>query len=392
MSTFTFTAQYADLQPGFDGIAGIYNGQSNSQIEITSIRLIPTVPSRDSTVIPKYTLRRITAITQGSGTSLSPVLHDTNSTSLPSQVSVIKYPSSITTTGIDVRNISALANYSFTATNTQLGYRLPGGRLRSSTSCLSMEDMFMASKGSTIEPVVLREGEGITLDCTTVTAPSQNHINVIITNNSSGATYRFNLDVAGQNLNNDSVVAILNGSGSGVILTVRLVVIANCGEVNIPLMRLAFIDGVYESTSTTSAISFNTLNSLPSTIKLYNGMFKAMITGAKNGIPDDWSSLLSGETVANIFRRGVIRYNTYPHHFSPPGSSTTIFPYWGNDAFILFQARGGSGLILNSGKGIGLLAGKSAIENSGLVNFNVEFTFKYTQFGGVSKNRIIGIT
>lgn len=412
--TFTYYAKNINMWPGFNCFAAIINNQPNAILEIKRIRLIPLSPTSASVsaganaFLGATIFNRITSLpTGGYEKQITPVKFDTNSASLPSQVVVYENYNSLTTSTGQIRkkflfnNMRSLLNGIF-----GWGYHLPGGRFNSRDGC--RETVFISNKGSTVESIVIREGQGLAIaSLPGVYVGQRTNIDIIVTNASSGATYLYSANPYYSIENNSTqgeLVTLFNTSGSGVTLNVKVITHTVQGEglvnsnLNMPYLRLAYIDGLsHEVTSNNivSPISNDTNNTLPSLIKLYQGPLNVRGYGSRFGVADgETSAGLTGDTVSNILKRGVMGWRqSMPVNTIPTLADSTSQKYFFNDAFELFNAKNSTGFILKNGEGFGLLNNRDTLTetyvNNGLI-CDIEIVFTYAQYGTISKNRVIG--
>lgn len=159
-----------------------------------------------------YELRNITALV--GGTSITLGKHSSNESALPSQVKLVRSPQSVTTNGI-VRRILPVSMMRYIYTTTS-GYfpRLRqlsdfrGMRTNNSTAWNRVDN--------NEQPIVLREGEGISLYVPGGSSSEAFYLNGIV-RTTGGATYSFS-DWLISLGDGRASWAIFNGSGSGVVL------------------------------------------------------------------------------------------------------------------------------------------------------------------------------
>lgn len=201
------------------GLLGIKNG-SDAEVEIRNVLL---ELSRGADTAPGlHDILRISALVGGQDLSVTKM--DTGNAALPSQVRIAKSPSGVTVSSTlrrlgQLRGIRAFSGT--TSVPTAFGGRI-GWHLGSVGSWQRQDAL-------TVQPIVLREGEGIAWRQERGFTTHTQHANAIVRNASSGATYRveaYNLPIGEQ----DTLLAIFNGSGSGVVLEVMLLESHDVGQ------------------------------------------------------------------------------------------------------------------------------------------------------------------
>jgi len=192
------------------GLFGIKN-QSDYDVEVRHL-LMEISQGFDSiqTVNPQ-TIYRITSVSDGM--NLTVVKSDSNSAALPSQVRVVSHPASITEAGI----IARPGQLRGTRTGNTSNAVSPFGS-RVGTAPYSIMAGWQRSGGH-VQPIVLREGEGIAWLQRSGVSPHVQYGHVVFRNQASGASYNATtraIPVGEQ----DTMLVVFNGSGSGIILEV----------------------------------------------------------------------------------------------------------------------------------------------------------------------------
>lgn len=150
---------------------------------------------------------RLTAL--AGGEKLTVVKHDTNSATLPSQVAVVKHPDTVTMTDY-ISGPGQLAGIKYVGPTI---FRQRFGAARD-----GLVAGWFRSRGN-IQPIVLREGQGIAWTQSFGVRVHTHYGTIFIRNQASGATYTAfarPLPTGEQ----DAMIAVFNGVGSGVILEV----------------------------------------------------------------------------------------------------------------------------------------------------------------------------
>jgi hypothetical protein len=196
-------------QNAFMGIMNNYG--SDSVMKIKEIQ-INEIIGRTTTALTAIDLWRISAVV--SGETITPIKYDSSSANLPSQVSIVKYPNSVTTSGSYLRRLISLTGLSATAALMRhTGLRGPGG-LRSSGMNLNH---VISSFDANTQVQTLREGQGIAIK-SNLTAPMNYAVELLVHFSDGTNTYCVSEIINIQSAT--ELFALLNGSGSGVVLYV----------------------------------------------------------------------------------------------------------------------------------------------------------------------------
>jgi len=186
---------------------------------------------------------------------------------------------------------------------------------------------------------------------------------------------------------NEAVLAIFNGSGSGVVLAVRLWVLPMDGEaVLTPQLRLCRIAGVVLGGDTVTPIRPDTSKSVPSALQVVRGSFQPVIAGEwqadyyqTHGLTYQGAGAAQQAWNKAQIDAGTLSRSTRAQDFraigETPGMRTGTM-----DDDLLFNAAPGKGIIIKPGDGLGLVAGNTVAvagtqaigSNSTFVNFDIE--------------------
>ena len=192
-------------------VLGIMNNHgSDSIISIRDIQ-INEIIGRTTTALTNLGLYRITALT--GGVAVPTNKYDSSASNLPIQVSIIKYPNSVTTTGDYLRRMLSMTGLSMTT--ALMGHFGMRGRATMAGG-LNLNHIFVSGDADT-QAYVLREGEGIGIR-TTLTSPQNYPVEITVHFSNGTDTFCINEIVNVQSAT--ELFAILNGSGSGVVLYV----------------------------------------------------------------------------------------------------------------------------------------------------------------------------
>jgi hypothetical protein len=380
-----------DVRPLEDGLLGIFNNETADDrryFELISLRVSPSAPlSNNTAAVGKpgsLSIRRITAVSGGD--SITPIKMDTAGSALPAQVLVRNNPDSVTATDI-FRRIADASAYSLTLVNTQFSSRTFGGSMVTHQKS-HFADIFRGGESPNVEPIILREGEGVGLFQDAYGTQHSMQTAAVVTNTTTGATYICrSVDLSTDRRLNEAVLAIFNGTGSGVVLAVRLWVLPEDGEaVLTPGLRLCRIAGLALDGDTVTPIRPDTSKSVPSALQVVRGYFQPVIAGewqadyySTHGTAYSSSNTLLQSWNKTQIDAGTLTRSTRAQDFRAigevPGMRTGTM-----DDDLLFSAKAGEGIIIKPGTGLGLVAGRDVASggtqaignNSTFINFDIE--------------------
>lgn len=188
------------------------NYGSDSIVRIKDVQINELV-GRTTTALTNLSLYRITGLTGGD--TITPIKYDSAVSNLPSQVSIVKYPNTVTTTGSYLRKALSLTGLSpTTALRWHFGVR---GSIQAGG--MNLNHLYQ-SADSNVQAYVLREGEGFAIK-TNLTSPQNYPVELIVHISDGTNTYCISEILNIQSLT--ELFAILNGSGSGVVLSIARV-------------------------------------------------------------------------------------------------------------------------------------------------------------------------
>lgn len=273
-----------DVRPLEDGLLAIFNNETADDrryFELVSLRVSPAAPLSNITAgvgrAGAMSIRRITALSGGD--SVTPTRMDTADAALPSQVLVRNNPDSVTATDT-FRRIADAPSYSLTTANTQLSSRTYGGSMVTHQKS-HYADIWRGGESVDVEPIILREGQGVAIFQNEYGTQHSMQTAAVVTNTATGATYICrSLDVSTDRRLGESNFGIFNGTGSGVVLAVKMWVLPMDGEaVMIPPLRLCRIAGTSLGGDTVTPIRPDTSKSVPSALQVLSGPFQPRISG-----------------------------------------------------------------------------------------------------------------
>ena len=391
--TLYFRMNAVDVRPLEDGLFAILNNETADDrryFELVSLRVSPAAPVSNNTAgvgrAGALSIRRITALSGGDAAQV--VKMDSGDSALPSQVSVVNDPDSVTATDI-FRRIADAPAYSASVANTQFSSRTYGGSMVTHQKS-HYADIWRGGESADVEPIILREGQGVGIFQDTYGSQHSMQTAAVVTNTSTGATYICrSTDLSTDRRLNEANFAIFNGSGSGVVLAVRLWVLPMDGEaVLTPALRLCRISGIAQGGDTVTPILPDTFKTAPSALVVKSGPLQPRISGEWQSDYYTTHGLIYGSVSTALlaaWNKAQVDAGTLSRFLM-----TNIFPAigetkigmqrssLGND--ILFSAEAGSGILIKPGDGLALVAGaavatggtQATASNSTFINFDVE--------------------
>lgn len=343
-------------------VLGIMNNYgSDSIVRIREIS-INEVIGRTTTALTNLDLWRITALS--GGTVIQTTKADSNATTLPSQVSVVKYPT-VTTTGSYLRRVPTLTGFSPT-TAMMWHHSVDGG---SRISGLGLGRMF-SSGDSEAQKIILREGEGISLR-TTLTSP-QNYrveINVQFSDGTNDHIVNEMLNIG----SGTEVFGILNGSGSGIVISISKVEMRLLRTTEIPIFSIETFSDMNDGVTVTPIAMDSTSPVIDSLVEfkqnasVVQGNVDAQVgRNAKQG----GDMIPFRRLVEPVFGKGV----------GLASGALQLRPI-NNKPFCIDGANNTGEIVLREGQGLGIF---QRVNYSGMGNyeFNILFTVEDNGGGG----------
>jgi hypothetical protein len=390
--TLYFRMNAVDVRPLDDGLFAILNNETvddRRYFELVSLRVSPAAPGSNNTAgvgrAGSLSIKRITALTGGD--TVTPIKVDTGDASLPSQVSVVNDPDSATATDI-FRRIADAPAYSNTIANTQFSSRTYGGSMMTHQKS-HMADIWRGGESADVEPIILREGEGLAIFQDSYGSQHSMQTAAVITNTATNATYICrSTDLSTDRRLDEANFAIFNGTGSGVVLAVKLWVLPMDGEAVLnPSLRLCRISGIGQGGDTVTPILPDTSKTAPSALVVKSGPLQPRISGewqadyyethglAYQGAGVSLGAWNTAQLNAGTFSRALMT------NIFPAIGETKIGMQWSalnND--LLFDAEPGKGILLKPGDGLGLVSGTTVAiggtqannSSSTFINFDIE--------------------
>jgi len=376
-----------DVRPLEDGLFAIFNNETADDrryFELVSLRVSPTAPLSNNTVgVGRPGMMSIARITSLSGgDSVTPIRMDTADTALSAQVLVRINPDTTTVTDI-FRRIADAPAYSLTVGNSQFSSRTYGGSMMSHQKS-HFADIFRGGENVNVEPIILREGQGVGLFQDQYGTQHSMQTAAVVTNTATGATYICrSTDLSTDRRLGEATFAIFNGSGSGVVLAVRLWVLPMDGEAVVtPPLRLCRISGLALGGDAVTPIRPDTSKSVPSALQIVGGSFQPVIAGEWQA--DYYETHGAAFSPVQTWNKaqidaGTFSRSTRAQDFRAIGETSGMRTGTIDDD-LMFSARAGEGIIIKPGTGLGLVAGRDvasggtqAVGNtSTFINFDIE--------------------
>lgn len=383
-----------DVRPLEDGLLAFFNTESSDDrryFELVSLRVSPAAPTSNNTAgvgrSGMMSIRRISALSGGDAASV--IKMDTGDASLPSQVSVVSDPDSVTL-GDVFRRIADAPAYSFSIANSQFSSRTYGGSMMTHQKS-HMADIWRGGESADVEPIILREGEGLAIVQDSYGTQHSMQTAAVVTNTATGATYICrSTDLSTDRRLNEANFAIFNGTGSGVVLAVRLWVLPMDGEaVLIPPLRLCRIAGLAMGGDMVTPLRPDTSKSVPSALSIKSGPFQPVIEGEWQADYYSTHGQLFAGTAAALaawnkaqIDAGTFSRGTRTQNFRAIGEVPGGIRVGTLKDDMLFDAQPGKGILIKPGDGLALVAGRDVASggtqavgsNSTFINFDVEAT------------------
>lgn len=417
MPTYTANFPYVSPEIAMGGLAAIINRRpaNSGAIEIRRVRISPASGTNPNNIPANTALNillagraelvRISAVSGGSSLAFSKF--DTASGSLGGLVSALAFPQSVT----EVENLllrsdnpgPTFANQVAGASNsrTLLG---SGGSRR---PAMGTSDQLFSSFLQSTEGIRIREGEGVALMQRTFCMPHAKKLRVVLREISGppGHTYWFTSpNVGSPPTLTTPIWALFNAVGSGKVLEIVRIEFAPDGDAaSTPFLqheagagpvtvvgqtlRMCYLDEAFGGTPVTPA-RHDTSNNVPSGIACFAGPFVAFPFGYNLGVPYDEffdsGSLWSGngsQTPGNAWPMAKSQRNTgllRTDVFGPCAREANLGLMALEDDHVLYDARGGPGILINPGMGFGLVGASKDYPDQSVYNlYDIEITFNF---------------
>jgi hypothetical protein len=391
----------AQCQPLTDILASIYNDEQTDLRRYFEVIKVVGRPKSSEALWQggggtydrqeKQQYYRVSSVSGGE--VMTAAKHDTASASLPSQVTCVAMPDRVVTTDrlLSRSDNGTLRGTTVYSSNAPLWFASAVFGKGISTSLHGQSDITRFGKNTSVEAFVLREGEGFTcLTNVPAFAHSQN-FSIVITNLSSGATYEYFIARAGSTGDDLPMFAVMNASGSGITISVRLATSSCTGEDwtgTCPRYRLARTVGnnSWQAGQVYTPVQDDTGTAIPSALVCAGGVASAKFVG--EGMLYDWNTThgatfaIAQQQNAGVFRRHCNKPRFLDFSYSNNGAIGS-----GDEDYVLFKATAGRGIVIRPSEGLALLVGSNtlaqAIDSMMALYMDVEFTIlHYPPSGG----------
>jgi hypothetical protein len=366
--TYYLRLNAVDVRPLEDAFLAIENDATDDRayFELVSLRVSPAAPASTGTARTGSLLGlyRVSAVTGGD--TVAPVKMDTADASFPSQVTVVNNPNSVTTTA-RFRRINDSPAYGVQTANSQFSSRTYGGSMVTHQK-LHFSDVWRGGENVNVEPIILRAGEGIALVQEEFGLPHSMIVSAVVTNTTTGATYVCrSTDVGTDRTIGGALYAIMNGSGSGVTLAVKMMFLPMDGESALtPSLRLMRMGGYSMRGDAATVISADTSKTAPSSLKVSVGPMQIRLPGewqpdmyTTHGLAYQGTGALLQAWLNAQLNAGVFTRKTYTNIFPNVGIGNAIgFQSSTMDDCLMLDAAPGSGIIVTPGQGLALVGGR----------------------------------
>lgn len=364
-------------EPTFDGIFGVENS-GTGPIFVREIQVRPAGGCTGQTVVGtgtlpgKFRISRISGFAGEVAATITPFPHRTDATALPSQVQLVARPDSVT-------EVSVLR--SFVPTDSLMAQNITRTISPARGGTDGQADLFNSYDG-VAQPVTLREGEGLAVLKTEADLPAARRFRVMFTIAATGATWEADFVTTARGAPDGCSFCLMNGTGSGVVLIVKLLEHIDNGEganSNIsavdgfPCFRLVRGEGCLGGTDVTPLSPVS--GSAPSTIRFVRGPFQHVYMGVKSGVGFDLFSTggALGLTIAAQMQSGVLRrgqnngigidINDARIGLNPPD--------W--DSFYSVEENR-EGIQVNPGESVSIVGGRQGVTNTSVFDtYDVTF-------------------
>lgn len=207
----------------------------NAHIKLMNLRPL-SGPNAAASII---SVQRITAYT--GGTVKQPFSFDSNNAALPSQVTAVTSPASVTLVATDeYRRSMILCEQNPTRTLATL-CACANGDARTG---FDSGEFIRLTGDSDVTGYILREGQGIALVNKANSAAHCYVVNIRMKVQSTGACYRYEHVIEPVYMSGDAPFLLFNGSGSGLVLEVEKIQIREIGTDEYVTADYSLIDGI----------------------------------------------------------------------------------------------------------------------------------------------------
>lgn len=254
----------------------IWNGTKDSYVHLHQLTALPVIGPQNLIV----GCLRLRSYSAASGGEVLPAQkYDSAASAPPAEITARYAPESYTAATAIWKRITTESTASLTRTFASFCARQWGD----SSKGVDNSEISKLTGDADLQKIVLREGEGIGLEAETSSPPCALLATIVFRIVSTSASYRINTVIRPRWIAGETIMTLMNGSGSGVILEVCRVQIREAGTDDIPLLTWEPIDGMNLAFGDTpTVLPMDSRNILPAGITVRSGamIYKA---GTKSG-------------------------------------------------------------------------------------------------------------
>jgi len=252
----------------------IFNGRGSGCK--LNIKLLNTRPlTGPQSLVSQMSIQRITGVT--GGFEVPEFQLDSGAAPLPSQVLHVFNPSSVTG-ATTLRNTFICSGANFTRALSKMTAMWDGDSRKGFDS-----GEFIRSGGDAdCQKHVLREGQGLAVTFSANGPTFCFGLTMVVRNQATGETYRYNDMIEPRFMSGQVAWALLNGSGSGVVLELSRVQIRELGTDEVPMITYEPIDGIDWSSEDAIYLMADSAETLPAEVFIKKNCVTAR-AGSKYG-------------------------------------------------------------------------------------------------------------
>jgi hypothetical protein len=239
----------------------IWNGSKDRFVHLHQLSVLPIIgPQNLASMI------QLRSYTAASGeTVISPQSYDSAASAPPSQVEALYAPYTATAGAAIWKRIPCEPGANLTRLLASLCARLWGD----SSKGVDNSEVCKLTGDADLQKIVLREGEGVGLQMTAASPPCALLATIVFRVVSTSASYRVNQVIRPRFDAGETVMTLMNNSGSGVVIEVCRVQIRESGTDDLLLCSWEPIDGMnLDFGDPASVVGMDSRNVLPAEIKV----------------------------------------------------------------------------------------------------------------------------
>lgn len=241
---------------------------SGKVVRVREVR-VDQIAAQTTTTQTNLQVQTVSAATGGA--AVSPWALDSGNAALPAQVSFVRDPATVTLTNVVVNDVPIV-----------YGANMATALRRLNRATVPLRPVFGWCDAATAETqrIVLREGQGLALHSGGGLAVTfRLEVSVWVRVVSTGAVYLYRVNGAPAGL---AVFALVNGSGSGVVLEVLSVTVGEVGEDVLPQFTVEQIDALDDSAAAPTVVPMDSTAGLPALVVCRERVL-VQSEGAKHG-------------------------------------------------------------------------------------------------------------